>query len=291
QVHGTLYEFNQPNTLTANNFFNNRAGLGNPVTHYNQFGATIGGPVVLPKIYNGRDKLFWFFAWESLYDSQPNTTFLTVPTAAERNGDFSALLALGPQYQLYNPFTGTQAPGSTVITRSPYQNNIIPRDQLNPVAQALLNFIPLPNVAPQRPDGFFNYGSTTPTTDDYRNFFGRMDYNISTRNRMFFEARHTDYTQEKNNYFNNLSTASLLTRTNWGGSLDDVITVNSNNVVNLRLNFTRMGEAHPSPTAGFNPTTLGLPSYITANSQLLQLPYITFNSNTGVQNLGTYGAN
>uniref|UniRef100_Q01YX8 TonB-dependent transporter Oar-like beta-barrel domain-containing protein n=1 Tax=Solibacter usitatus (strain Ellin6076) TaxID=234267 RepID=Q01YX8_SOLUE len=290
-IHGTLFEFNQPNTLTANNFFNNRAGLGNPVTHYNQFGATVGGPVILPRVYNGRDKMFWFFAWESLKDSQPNTTFLTVPTAAERQGDFSALLALGPQYQLYNPFTAVQAPGSTVITRSPYVNNIIPREQLNPVARALLNYYPLPNIAPQRSDGYFNYGNTAPTTDDYRNFFGRIDYNVSDLNRIFFEARHTDYLQVKNNYFGNLSTGSLLTRTNWGSSLDDVITLNSANVVNLRLNFTRMGESHPSPSAGFDPTALGLPSYLAANSQYLQLPYITFASNTAVQSLGLNGAN
>jgi hypothetical protein len=123
---------------------------------------------------------------------------------------------------------------------------MIPRDQLNPVAQALLNFYPLPNVAPQRPDGYFNYGNTAPTTDDYNNFFGRLDFNATDRNRLFFEARHTDYLQVKNNYFGNLSTGSLLTRANWGSSLDDVITVNVTNIVNLRLNFTRMAEAHPS---------------------------------------------
>ena len=95
----------------------------------------------------------------------------------------------------------------------------------------------------------------------------------------------------KNNYFGNLSTGSLLTRTNWGSSLDDVITVNATNVINLRLNFTRMDEAHPSPSAGFDPTSLGLPSYLTANSQYLQLPGISFNGNTGMQNLGTNGAN
>ena len=83
-LHGSLWEFNQPNNLTANNFFNNKAGLGNPVTHYNQYGVTAGGPVWIPKVYNGRNKLFWFFAWEGLKDSQPNTTFLTVPTAKER---------------------------------------------------------------------------------------------------------------------------------------------------------------------------------------------------------------
>ena len=92
-LHGSLWEQNQPNALTANDFFNNSKGVRRPVTHYNQYGATAGGPVVIPKLYNGRNKLFWFFAFEKLPDAQPNPLFLTVPTAAEKAGDFSKLLA------------------------------------------------------------------------------------------------------------------------------------------------------------------------------------------------------
>ncbi len=62
ELHGTMSEFTQPSLLTANSFFNNRNGLGNPVTHFNQYGLTAGGPVILPKVFNGKDKLFWFFA-------------------------------------------------------------------------------------------------------------------------------------------------------------------------------------------------------------------------------------
>jgi hypothetical protein len=289
QFHGTLSEANQPNTLAANNYFNNKAGLGNPVTHYNQYGATVGGPVVLPKILNGRDKLFFFFAWESLKDAQPNTTFLSVPTAAERTGDFSALLKVNNTYQLYNPYAATLS--GTTITRQPYPNNIIPSSQLNPVALAMLKYYPLPNISTGRSDGFNNYGNTTNTTDDYNNELGRIDYNMSQRNRIFMDIRRTGYLQSKNNYFGNLATGSLLTRDNWGSSFDDVFTVNATNVVDLRLNFTRMAETHPSPSAGFDPTSLGLPSYLTSNSQYPQLPYVTFASNSGFQALGTNGAN
>lgn len=114
---------------------------------------------------------------------------------------------------------------------------------------------------------------------------------MSDRNRMFFDVRRTGYLQEKNNYFGNLSTGSLLTRSNWGSSFDDVFTVNSTNVIDLRLNFTRMDEAHPSPSAGFDPTSLGLPSYLASNSQYLQLPFISFATNSGFQALGSNGAN
>ncbi len=289
QLHGTLQELNQPNTLTANNFFNNKNGLGNPVTHFNQYGATIGGPVILPKLYNGKDKLFFEFAWESVRDSQPNTAFLTVPTVAERQGDFSALLKVGPQYQLYDPYTAVQS--GTTITRSPYPNNVIPASQLNPISQALLKYFPLPNIAPQRADGYYNFGNTAPTTDTYNNYFGRLDFNVSDRNRLFFDVRRTDYFQSKNDYFGNGSTGSLLTRENWGSMLDDVITINSTNIVDLHFNFTRLNETHPAPSAGFDPTTLGLPSYIAANSRYLQLPYISFSTNSAFQTLGVNSAN
>ena len=73
-------------------------------THYNQFGGTIGGPVFIPKVFDGRNKLFFFYAYEGYVGAQPAAQVIgTVPTAAERNGDFSALLALGSAYQMYKP--------------------------------------------------------------------------------------------------------------------------------------------------------------------------------------------
>src|SRR5665213_286601 len=157
-IHGSASEFTQPSNLTANNFFNNKNGLGNPVTHFNQYGVTAGGPVWIPKVYNGKDKLFWFFAYEGLKDSQPNTNFLTVPTDAEKMGNFSQILATDGTV-LYNPYTAVQN-GST-ITRTPYAGNIIPTSQLNPIALAYLKYIPEPNVTnTARADGFDNFGNT-----------------------------------------------------------------------------------------------------------------------------------
>jgi hypothetical protein len=289
QLHGTLAEANQPNNLTANNFFNNKAGLGNPVTHYNQYGATVGGPLFIPKVYNGKDKLFWFFAWEGLKDSQPNTTFVSVPTDKEKQGDFSDLLKNGgSSYQLYSPYSGVL--NGTVITRSPYAGNVIPVSQISPIGTALLKYYPSPNLAGTNV-GFSNFGNNSPTTDDYNNELGRVDYNMSNNNRLFADIRHTSYSQVKNNYFNNIATGSDLTRSNIGSSLDDVYTINATNVLDMHFNFTRLAEAHPSPSQGFNPTTLGFPSYLAANSAYLQLPYETFATNSGFQALGLNGAN
>jgi hypothetical protein len=106
--------------------------------------------------------------------------------------------------------------------------------------------------------------------------------------------RHNSEFQEKNNFFGNLSTGSKLGRENWGASLDEVYILNNSTVADLRLNYTRLRESHPSHSAGFDPTTLGFPSALAGSSQYLQLPFIGFNgscgSQTSYQCLGDGGA-
>ncbi len=285
-LHGSLWEFNQPSDMVANDFFRNRGGQPLQITHFNQYGLTVGGPVIVPKLYNGRNKLFFFFAFEGLKDSQPNPVFLTVPTDAERQGNFSALLAAGPQYQLYNPFTAVQ--NGTTITRSPYVNNIIPQNQLNPIALNYLKLYPEPNVTVGvSATGVDNYSSPATTGDNYNNELGRLDYNMSDRSRMFFDVRTADETQNKNEYFPNVSEGSLLYRTPLGGTVDEVYTVSPTVVSDVRVNFTRLAETHALPSAGFNPTTLGFPSYIAGNSEYLQLPIVSLST---YQSLGASGA-
>ncbi len=289
-VKGSLWEFNQPNNLVANNFFANRDNLPNPALHYNQYGLQVGGPVWIPKVIDGRNKLFWLFSWEVIKDSQPISpypTYISVPTADMRTGNFSAIST-----PIYNPLTAAANSGSGLVyTRQQFPNNIIPSADLNPIAQAYLKMIPLPNNGSAY--STTNFAAVTPTTDDYKNFLGRMDYAPSDRDRIFFDLRDTQYLQAKNDYFGNGLTASKLTRNNIGGTLDNVFTVNPTNVLDVRLNFTRMNEAHPSPTAGFNATSLGFPSYLAALSPFQQLPSLSFastTSNTGYA-IGSTGAN
>ena len=176
-LHGSLWEFNQPSDMVATDFFRNRSGQGLQITHFNQYGLTAGGPIVLPKVYNGRNKLFWFFSFEGLKDGQPNPTFLTVPTDAERQGNFSALLPLGSQYQLYNPNSAVLS--GTTVTRSPFPGNVIPQNLLNPIALSYMKFYPEPNVTVGvGATGTNNYSSSATTTDNYSNELGRLDYNM-----------------------------------------------------------------------------------------------------------------
>ena len=291
-LHGSLNWYTQPTNLTANSFFTNKTP-GAPVlkTHYNQYGGTVGGPIYFPKLLDGRNKIFWFFAFDGVQAVTPPTTaFMTVPTDAERTGDFSKLLTLSTPTILYDPFTAKQ--NGTTITRTPLNNNKIPDSYLSKIALNYLQFYPKPNIIqPGRSDDFNNFASNAPSTDGYTNEFGRLDYNINDKNRSYVNIRHTDYFQTKNDYFNDIASGSDLSRSNWGISLDHVLMVNASNMFNVRLNFTRMFEDHSAPSAGFNPTTLGFPSYLATNSQYLQLPYITFATNSGFQSLGGNGAN
>jgi hypothetical protein len=290
-LHGSAWEFNQPNTLTANDFFLNQKGQPRPVTHLNQYGVTAGGPMLLPKVFNGRNKLFWFFAWEGMKDAQPNPVNLTVPSDAQRAGNFAQMLVptkANPQgTKLYDPYSAVVS-GSN-ITRQPFTNNQIPQvaPYVNPVAQAYLKLIPAANAA-GLPDGTLNFVTAPNTPDNYNNEMGRIDYNMNDNSRMFFDIRHTDYTQTKNNYFNNIATGSTLFRVNTGVSVDEVYTFNPSNILDVRVNFTRMNEGHDVPSVGFNPTTLGFPSYMATQSPYLALPIISFASSS-YQQLGNTG--
>ncbi|PYY21508.1 MAG: TonB-dependent receptor [Acidobacteria bacterium] len=303
-MHGSVYWFSQPSALAANSFFNNRAGIAAAETKLNQYGFTAGGPVDVPKVYSGKNKLFWFAAFERLTDSQPNTKLLTVPTAAERNGDFSALLNLGSSFQIYNPYSGVTS-GSTVARKSffcdaagnPITPNLtpgagfgtqatgtpcnkIPQQLLSPVASKYLQFYPQPNLSGNS-TGYGNFANSVTTDDNYSNELGRIDWAMSDRSRLAFNVRHNNQLQSKNNYFNNNTTGSQLVRQNWGGSVDEVFTFSPTTVLDVRANYTRLREAHPSPNAGFDPTTLGFPAYTVSNSRYLQLPAISFGTSCG----------
>lgn len=275
QLHGSLYEFNQVSALAATPFFTNKSGQLKPVTRYNQWGETIGGPIWLPKIFNGKNKVFFFFGNEDINDSFPEPQTLTVPTAAERTGDLSALLGAGSNYQIYDPMTGVKQ-GSR-IARQPLPGNIIPADRINSIAKNYFQFYPQPNQ-PGQNDGALNYLANTVRSDTFNSEIGRLDFNISSNNKLFWNFRHNDRIENRNNYFNNIADGRDLGRINWGSELDDVQTFNATTVANVRLNWTRFREYTIPFGDGYNGSKLGFPSYIAANSPRLTMPEITFNS-------------
>jgi hypothetical protein len=319
RLHGSIYEFSQVSAIDSNLYFNDRNGTRKPVAHFNQYGFTLGGPVIIPKVFNGKDKLFFFGAFEKLKDSTPATTALTVPTGTgtpgtasatgERGGDFSALLAAGctggtytvnattglatcnsnnaaDPNQLYNPNSGVLVGGK--VQRSPIANNNLNLVGLNTVAAAYLALYPVANTTiGVGTTGVNNYSSPAPSIDNYNNEFGRIDYNVSARDHLFGDFRHNYRTQIKNNYFGNNTTGTTLLRENFGLTIDNVYTVNSSTIFDTRVNWTLFNEVHGTPAQQYSAATVGFPSYMGAAAQETQLPCINFTTSSSVGTCST----
>jgi hypothetical protein len=150
-LHGTAYEFLRNNVLDANNFFNNARGIARPIYKQHDFGFSVGGPVFIPKLYNGKNKTFFFVSYEAFRNREGATgAQRTVPTAEMYNGDFRNWVnSAGVQIPIYNPLTQTTN-AAGLVTREPFPNNQIPPSNFDPeIVKALGVFrsdtVPLPN--------------------------------------------------------------------------------------------------------------------------------------------------
>jgi hypothetical protein len=280
--HGTAYDFNQVSALGATLFFTNRAGQKKNVSNYNQWGVTAGGPVIIPKVLDGHNRVFFFFAYEGINQKLPRATSTTTPTQAERNGDLSALLALGANYQVYDPATGVRE-GSRV-RRQPFAGNIVPAARISPVAKNIFTYYGLPNQAGLA-DGRNNYYvGAVGEFNTFASELGRLDFNLSNRHKLFFNFRHNDRLLNNGTTFDNKATGSFLGQINWGATVDDVYTLTPTTVLNVRLNWLRNGERRGGFFDGFDITTLGLPANLKAQATRLNFPQINLG---GFEGLGS----
>ena len=139
QFHGSAYEFLRNNDFDANDWFSNRAGKPRQIYKQNDFGATIGGPVWIPKVYNGKNKTFFFFSYEGFRNRNGATNATaTVPTPEMYDGDFSNwVTAAGVQIPIYDPTTQVTNANGTV-SRVQFEGNKIPASMFNPASIAAL---------------------------------------------------------------------------------------------------------------------------------------------------------
>src|SRR5437879_2226833 len=148
QLHGTAYYWIEPGGWAANDFFGNWRGQGRPFTFSNRPGFSVSGPVIIPKLYNGKNKTFFLFSYEGIRDSRPrfDANNVWVPTAALAGGDFSAYVA---KVKIYDPLTGTfNATTGAITNRTPFTNNIIPANRISAAAKAVLPFLGSPKGGP-----------------------------------------------------------------------------------------------------------------------------------------------
>lgn len=292
QLHGTGYLFYRNPSLNANSFFGNMAGQTRPDFDYARPGASISGPVVIPKVYNGKDRTFFTYAYEFMNEKTQGYPFVgTVPSVDARKGDFSSLLRIGPQYQIYDPTTIAAAANGR-FSRQPLPNNIIPASRLDPIAQKVSEFWPQPNI-PGLADGTNNYATqNNPSPNQYHNHIARVDHVLSERQRLY--GRFTRYYKLEGpyrDYFQNAGSGRYFRGQPYNLVLDDTILVSPTLVVDVRYGYQRFPSSSWSPSAGFDLTSLGFSQAVAS-----QLGYGEANSRTfpginvsGVTGLQTEG--
>ncbi len=252
KFHGGAYEYFRNTALNANDWFSNHAGLGKSPLHQNQFGATLGGPIL-------KDKLFFFFSFERETLTSTSPFSARVPTTAEINGNFSADFLPGVQ-GIYNP-----------VTRAPYAGNIIPTAQLNATALKLLQ---LEGPAQSRVNQTINpanplatnISASAPIAGYQNQYNARVDYNLGKKDQIF--ARYT--------YWNPHNAASDPFGTSTGsgttgnltqeGVLGDTHLFNSTTVGDLRVSYLENYNFQNILSRGFNEGSIN-PNYAAVQAQ------------------------
>jgi len=264
-LHGTGYFTKMVPGLFANDYFANANRIARPDFYYNRWGGMLGGPVVLPKLYKGQNKTFFMWGYEGIHEARPRNDIGangTVPTEKMRQGDFSELLALGPQYQIYNPFT-RRAVGSGRFQQDPFPNNIIPANLINSVARNIVDsYWPKPLTAG---NADFTNNLNDPTlreTITYYTHTIKVDHVVSDRQRVFVRGSWYKRASDYNNFFGNAYTGTVFQFLSRAGTIDDVYTLNPTTVLNVRYGynrFVRSQDGNPE-SYGLDLTNLGFPA-------------------------------
>lgn len=283
KYHGTLFEYLRNDAFDAPTFFANATGAGKEKLRFNQFGGNFGGPLYLPRFGEGgpgaskADKVFFFFNYEGLRVRQSTLRQNTVPTAKMRTGDFSELLGATIANTNVRDTNGTliparqgmiYVPGAVVAAGQPgagsrivFANNVLPAARLNPVARNAMAYYPLPNRAAL----IQNHVVNSPAQNGDNQFTFRLDYNLSQKHNLYGR-----YIAERNNSANQGSFPGLVSSTQNNAFqqqkpatvvLDYVWTLTPRVVAHANAGVTRFDNRNTIPSKGFDPVSLGLPTY------------------------------
>jgi hypothetical protein len=267
-IHGAAFEFLQNNVLNSTNLFTNRAHGTNPHLERNQYGAALGGPVILPHVYDGRNKTFWFFNLERMNQLAATSISQRVPTAAELNGDFSNdYTTSGVLVPIYNPYSTTINESTGAVTRTQFQGNIIPTNLIQPYSQAWAKYYPLPNNAGILGTGGVNTGSgnfavTGSAPVNWNRMDAKVDEDVNASNRVMFRFSNSLYYAHPVDFYHNIANSyGLSSRNNPQHGMNVVTswtwTASPTFVVSQAINISRFTDESIVPL--FDNTTLGGP--------------------------------
>ena len=287
--HGSLFEYFQAEELNANQSELNRVGTPKPPMNINTFGFQASGPVLLPKVFNGRNKLFWLVSYEGMRQRSADPGSANFPLMNWRTGDFSGLQnAQGQPVTIFDPLT-TDASGN----RTPFPNNQIPANRINPVAAKVLSFYPAPNAPGDGPARINNYIYPSRWVADMDHWNGRLDYRVNDLNTVYFRYSQSPFSEYRalvwggSNAAEPTGNAPLIrTARNW---IADWTTILSPRMTfNLRGGLIRW-ETQGGNTfgAGYNPADLGFSTALTSQFTRYQFPRFDFGTNNAYQSIGS----
>ncbi len=295
--HGGLYEFNQNSMLNANLFQTNLIGGAVPPTHFNEYGGNFGGPAWIPKVYNGKQKSFFFLSYDGLRNITPKFKIRSVPTALEREGDFTQSFTtqlVGGQrvkypIQVFDP-ASVDAKGN----RQTFPDMQIPASRQSTIAQNVLKYVPLPNTASDPSGNAINNFVPNSTTDGkMADVAVRGDQTWNNSQKTFADLTWYHWGNfNVSNDFHDPATGTFQFRVAMGAGVDHVWTISPTKVLDMRFNVSAYNVPQHDNGAGFDPTQLGFPSAFVAQLQKPSFPNITgLFGNIGTSNAGNYTNN
>jgi Carboxypeptidase regulatory-like domain len=148
-LHGSVYDYLKNDDLNANSWSSNKSGVARGRQRHNEYGFSISGPVYIPKVYNGKNKTFFFFNWEEINDHGVLTPTANIPTDLQKSGNFSqTFTSTGALIQIYDPQTTVPDPTkSSGYSRTAFPGNIIPANRIDPIMKGILSYYPEPTLA------------------------------------------------------------------------------------------------------------------------------------------------
>jgi hypothetical protein len=294
-LHGSGYEYLKRQSFNAAAFSDNAHGNAVPNSGLDQYGFTVGGPVRVPKVYNGKDKTFFFFALEKYHEDQeyPAEKVASVPTAQQRAGDFSNTLDnSGRLISIYDPLTG-KADATGKWIRQPFPGNKIPTDRINPVAAKILALYPQANTVSAGSPAWQNnyYWADNVANFNFTNVMLRVDHNVNSKERVYARWSWSDFTQVR--------TANAIPglggdhrdggKLSNGGVIDSVTTLNSSTLLNMRASLSYWRELIGPADFGFTTAQWGWPDSLVA--QLTKRTLLPSISVAGATTLGNASSN
>lgn len=281
EFHGSLFDFLRNSKMDANNFFANAAGRRRGTFQRNEFGASVGGPIIIPGLYNGRNKTFFFNAFEGRRQRSQILAQFTLPTDLELGGDFSNTRnAQGAVRTIFDPQT-TQAdparPGQFI--RSAFPGNRIPRARMDPVSAKILDFYGAkPNVAGQPFTGINNFVFQGARPDSVNRDTFKVDHNLSDKQRFFVRYTIFDIASKQPQYWEGPGCPDGGCFTNserqQNAAFEYTNMLSQTTLMTLRWGFARSILNRGSWYQGFRPSSLGLPASVEQGADLLVFPQL-----------------